>query len=389
MGEVNRQKLNQAAAYLDQYDIDLWLIFASEGSDPAVKLLTGLKTVGKTCFLIGRDGSKTAVCSIIDAQESEDSGIFDEVVKYQNNLPEKLKQLVEAKNPNRIAVNYSMGDNLCDGLTTGRYRWLKKHLGEDLCSRFVSSEKMLQKIRSIKTEEEIATIRKAIEMTQEIYQVVFSKLKPGMTEYQVGQIFVDEMSRRNVVEAGSKELVMPIVMKERISHRAPGSAVIEPGDFLIMDFGIDYQGYCSDIARTAYFLKPGETKAPERLQKMFDAAHEAITQASKAVRPGVVGYEVDHAARSYLLSQGMPEITHATGHQIGQFEHDGGTMFAPKWDRYGDAPYGIIEENMIFSLEPTILNENDYSVLCEEDILVTADGAEFLSKRQDELILIG
>lgn len=388
MSEVNKQKLQQASEYLRDNNIDLWLIFASEGSDPAVKLLTGLKTVGRTAFLITKENKKYAVCSIIDAQESEESGLFDQVYKYQNNLPEVLKQLIEQLNPNKIAINYSVDDNLCDGLTMGRYRWLKKNLGLEICKKFVSSEKILQKIRSIKTPKEIDTIREAIRITQEIYDVVFSKLKVGMTEYQAGEIFLEEMSRRGVVEAGSKELVMPIVMKERIAHRAPGNAVLQKGDFLIMDFGIDFQGYCSDIARTVYFLKDGETKAPKAIQEKFDAAHEAITRASQAIHPGVIGYEVDQVAREYLLSVGMPEITHATGHQLGQFEHDGGAMFAPRWERYGNAPYGMIEENMVLTLEPTILNDNDYSILCEEDILVTKTGAEFLSKRQDELILI-
>ncbi len=388
MSEVNKQKLQQASEYLRDNNIDLWLIFASEGSDPAVKLLTGLKTVGRTAFLITKENKKYAVCSIIDAQESEESDLFDQVYKYQNNLPEVLKQLIEKLNPNKIAINYSVDDNLCDGLTVGRYRWLKKNLGLEICEKFVSSEKILQKIRSIKTPKEIDTIREAIRITQEIYDVVFSKLKVGMTEYQVGEIFLEEMSRRGVVEAGSKELVMPIVMKERIAHRAPGNAVLQKGDFLIMDFGIDFQGYCSDIARTVYFLKDGETKAPKAIQEKFDAAHEAITRASQAIHPGVIGYEVDQVAREYLLSVGMPEITHATGHQLGQFEHDGGAMFAPRWERYGNAPYGMIEENMVLTLEPTILNDNDYSILCEEDILVTKTGAEFLSKRQDELILI-
>lgn len=388
MSEVNKQKLQQASEYLRDNNIDLWLIFASEGSDPAVKLLTGLKTVGRTAFLITKENKKYAVCSIIDAQESEESDLFDQVYKYQNNLPEVLKQLIEKLNPNKIAINYSVDDNLCDGLTVGRYRWLKKNLGLEICEKFVSSEKILQKIRSIKTPKEIDTIREAIRITQEIYDVVFSKLKVGMTEYQVGEIFLEEMSRRGVVEAGSKELVMPIVMKERIAHRAPGNAVLQKGDFLIMDFGIDFQGYCSDIARTVYFLKDGETKAPKAIQEKFDAAHEAITRASQAIHPGVIGYEVDQVAREYLLSVGMPEITHATGHQLGQFEHDGGAMFAPHWERYGNAPYGMIEENMVLTLEPTILNDNDYSILCEEDILVTKTGAEFLSKRQDELILI-
>ena len=101
MSEVNKQKLQQASEYLRDNNIDLWLIFASEGSDPAVKLLTGLKTVGRTAFLITKENKKYAVCSIIDAQESEESGLFDQVYKYQNNLPEVLKQLIEKLNPNK------------------------------------------------------------------------------------------------------------------------------------------------------------------------------------------------------------------------------------------------------------------------------------------------
>ena len=151
MSEVNKQKLQQASEYLRDNNIDLWLIFASEGSDPAVKLLTGLKTVGRTAFLITKENKKYAVCSIIDAQESEESGLFDQVYKYQNNLPEVLKQLIEKLNPNKIAINYSVDDNLCDGLTVGRYRWLKKNLGLEICEKFVSSEKILQKTRSINT----------------------------------------------------------------------------------------------------------------------------------------------------------------------------------------------------------------------------------------------
>lgn len=79
MNEVNKQKLEQASKYLQENKIDLWLIFASEGSDPAVKLLTGLKTVGRTAFLITKENQKYAVCSVIDAQESRDSGLFDKV----------------------------------------------------------------------------------------------------------------------------------------------------------------------------------------------------------------------------------------------------------------------------------------------------------------------
>jgi Xaa-Pro aminopeptidase len=85
----------------------------------------------------------------------------------------------------------------------------------------------------------------------------------------------------------------------------------------------------------------------------------------------------------------MPELTHATGHQIGAYAHDGGAMFAPKWERYGNAPYGVIQPGMVLSLEPTVFYDDDFCAIVEEEILVTQYGAEFLTKRQDELILIG
>ena len=122
---------------------------------------------------------------------------------------------------------------------------------------------------------------------------------------------------------------------------------------------------------------------------LFDAAHGAISAAFAAAKPGAKGFEVDAAARSHLTSRGLPEITHATGHQVGRYEHDGGAMLAPQWKRYGNAPFGTLEKNMIFTLEPTILlEEGDFSVLCEEDILITESGAEFLSSRQTELVLV-
>ena len=388
MAKIAEQKLTQAAEYLRQADIDLWLIYASEGSDPAVSLLTGLKTVGRTFFLLTKEGKRYVLCPGIDALESQNSGLFDEVLPYASDPAQPLNDLVDRIGPRSIALNFSVEDNLCDGLTTGRYRYLARVLSR-YAGRFCSSEPILQRIRSIKTSEEIAAVRRAVELTQDIYGEVFAQLRPGLTEYEIGQMFVDGMSRRGVVEAVTKELTMPIVMKERIAHREPGDAVLQPGDFLIMDFGIDYMGYGSDISRTAYFLKPGETEAPERFRMIFDAAHHAISAAFAAAKPGAKGYEVDQAARSHLVSRGLPEITHATGHQVGRFEHDGGTMFAPQWKRYGSAPFGTVEAGMIFTLEPTVLmEEGDYSVLCEEDILITEEGAEFISRRQDELVLV-
>ncbi|CAM3618447.1 MULTISPECIES: M24 family metallopeptidase [Brevibacillus] len=385
---IHQQKMEQAVRYLQEGDIDLWLILTSEGSDPCLPLITGVKSVGPAAFLICKDGKKYAMCSRIDAQDIEESGLFDEVLKYSTELGETLREFVTQHQPKTIALNYSRKENLADGLTTGRYRWLRNVLKDCYSGEFTSSERFLEKLRSIKTPLEIERIKQAIVVTQEIYDEIFTQLRAGMSEIEIGQLFVKEMEKREVVNGVDRTLSMPIVMKERIAHRPPGEAIVAPGDLVIMDFSVDVEGYVSDIARTVYFLKPGETKAPAHIQAAFDAAHAAITAAGEALKPGVQGYEVDLVARNLLLDRGMPEITHATGHQIGRDVHDGGTLLGPRWERYGHAPYGLVEPGMVFTLEPTILPEDGPTFIVEENVLVTEAGIEYLTERQDELILI-
>lgn len=387
---INREKLDQASRELSNKGIDLWLIFTSEGSDPCLPLIPGVKTVGPGAFLIWAHGGRTAVCSSIDAQDVEESGLFDTILTYSasSGIDDVLRRAVETVPNARIAVNYSKESPLCDGLTEGRFRYLRSLLGAEIADRFESSEDVLTRLRSIKSDGEIAAVKRAIEITLDIYEEVFASMHVGMSEIDVGQLFVEGMRSRGVVNGGDRRLSMPIVMKERFAHRGPGEAVIEPGDLLIMDFSVDYRGYVSDIARTVYFLRQSETAPPSEVQDAFHAVHGAVSAAIDAIRPGVVGFEVDAAARSYLTDRGYPEITHATGHQVGREAHDGGTLLGPRWDRYGRAPFGVIEEGMLFTVEPTIVREGEPSFIVEDIVRVTADGCELLSRRQNELITI-
>ena len=104
--------------------------------------------------------------------------------------------------------------------------------------------------------------------------------------------------------------------------------------------------------------------------------------------PGAAGWEVDAAARESLVAAGYPEPMHALGHQLGRSAHDGGTTLAPRWDRYGAAPFGLVEAGNVFTLEyGTAVPGRGYIGL-EEDVLVTADGIEWLSTPQRELWLV-
>ena len=129
---------------------------------------------------------------------------------------------------------------------------------------------------------------------------------------------------------------------------------MEPGHIMNIDFGVKKDDYCSDLQRTWYFLRPGESTAPEAVQRGFDTIVEAIREAGNAVRPGKTGAEIDDVARGYITDRGYPEYPHGLGHQIRRNAHDGGAGLFPRWERYGDLPNQPIEKGQCFTIEPRL-----------------------------------
>ncbi len=155
-----------------------------------------------------------------------------------------------------------------------------------------------------------------------------------------------------------------------------------------MDFGVSKADYASDLQRVWYLLDEGETEAPPDVVQAWDAVWAAVDAGVDALRPGAVGWKVDEAARSHLVATGYPEPMYSLGHQLGRSAHDGGTLLGPRWDRYGQAPYGLVEEGNVYTLEFGTSVPNRGYVGLEEDVLVTADGVEWLSTPQRELWLV-
>jgi hypothetical protein len=119
----------ETIAQMKKRGVDAYLIITSEGSDPMTRYLLGVGTVGDGAFLFTAGGKKIAVCSKIDAQDIEESGLFDEVRKYDE-YSETLAALVREINPVRLALNCSPDDPFCDGLTVGRYRKFRNSAAE-------------------------------------------------------------------------------------------------------------------------------------------------------------------------------------------------------------------------------------------------------------------
>ena len=155
-----------------------------------------------------------------------------------------------------------------------------------------------------------------------------------------------------------------------------------------MDFGIKIENYCSDMQRTWYILREGETTAPADVQKGFETIVRTVEASRKAMKPGVLGLDVDAVSRKIVTKAGYEEFPHALGHQVGRFAHDGTALLGPAWEKYAQKPFWPLEPGMVFTIEPRLTVPGKGIATIEEMVVVTETGADWLSSPQTELILI-
>ena len=117
----HKKVIDDVIVKLNELDIDLYLIITAEGCDPMTSFIPGVDTVGSGAFMFVRNGDKIATASRIDAQDTEESGLFDEVIRYED-YNATVADMVLRYQPKRIALDFSENNAFCDGLTMGKYK---------------------------------------------------------------------------------------------------------------------------------------------------------------------------------------------------------------------------------------------------------------------------
>jgi Xaa-Pro dipeptidase len=234
-------------------------------------------------------------------------------------------------------------------------------------------------LRECKDHEEVARTRRAVAIAEAAYGAVLGSLRAGLTEREVAARLTMAL-----LDGGSDPDLpfFPIVAagpNGAQPHAVPGDRPLEAGDFVVIDWGARHRGYVSDITRTAVVAGAAPPEA-------MVAAHEVVVRANAAgraaARPGVTGRDVDAAARAVVASAGLGELfLHRTGHGIGLETHEDPEMKAGNL-----AP---LRAGATFTVEPGVYRAGLGGVRIEDDVLVTAGGAETLTTLPRELAAIG
>jgi Xaa-Pro aminopeptidase len=389
-----KEKVEQAKKILDEFDVDCWITFVRESQingDPTLAFLINADVTWHSAFILSRDGKAHAIVGKYDQKTVEDTGAYNEVVGFVEGINEPLKSYLKKLNPKNIALNYSEGSEIADGITYGMYQTLFRLLKEiGLEDRIISAERIVSALRERKTKTEIENIKGAIKITEDIFKKVSGYITPGKTEKQIAKYMKAEVEKRNLDYAWDPAVCPAVFTGPNTAgaHYSPTDRNIKRGDVLNMDFGVKFNGYCSDMQRTFYILNDGEADLPGDVRKGFETIIDAIENSKQAMKPGVIAKDIDAIARDIVVKNGYDEFPHGLGHQVGRFSHDGTALLGPPWEKYVQKPFQKLEEGMVFTIEPRLEVENRGTVTIEEMVVITFDGADWLTNPQKEIILI-
>lgn len=230
-------------------------------------------------------------------------------------------------------------------------------------------------LRQIKEEYELERMRKAQQITDAAFAEVLTRIECGMTEKELAAELIYCLLK-NGGEGLSFEPIVISGPNTSLPHGVPGERRLCEGDFVTMDFGVIYQGYCSDMTRTVAL-----GYATEEMRQVYDTVLKAQLEGIAATRAGVTGAQVDAAARQVIEEAGYGAyFGHSYGHSIGMECHE--------MPPCSPSAQVVMQENMVTSAEPGIYLPGKFGVRIEDVVVFKADGCENLTHSPKNLIII-
>jgi Xaa-Pro aminopeptidase len=232
-------------------------------------------------------------------------------------------------------------------------------------------EHVVEEIRMIKEPDEITAIMKAIKIATEAFTEILEKIIPGRTEKEIANE-LDYAMRRLGADCPSFQTIVASGPRSALPHAEPSDKKIARGETIIIDFGAQVDGYCSDETYTVVTEEPDG-----KLQEIYAVVDNARKLALKTMKAGMSIKTVDTLVRGYIEEKGYGDLfRHGLGHGVGIAVHE-----APAINSVSD---GILEENMVLTVEPGIYLPNIGGVRLEDMVLITKENAQVLTHLRKE-----
>lgn len=258
-----------------------------------------------------------------------------------------------------------------DDMTYGMFEIYQKAVKSEL----VPVSGLVEKIRLIKTEQEIKIIKVAANIADAAFNHIITYITPGKTELEVSNE-LEFFMRKQGASSSSFDIIVASGLRSALPHGVATEKIIEKGDFVTLDFGALYNGYISDLTRTVAIGEPSE-----QLKEIYQIVLEAQLKSLDEIKPGMTGIQADAVARDHIKSKGYGEsFGHSLGHGIGLEVHEGpGLSFRSKT---------VLEPGMVITIEPGIYVPGVGGVRIEDDTVVTSTGNEKLTHSTKELLIL-
>ncbi len=338
------------------------------------KALDGYLVTGRAdqYYLTGFDGEDGAalilprrVWLLTDgrfAEEAERRCPWASTLVREGALSEALARLVRRHRLARIGFEPA-------ALTVGTHATFRKAIHP---ARLVASPRIVEPLRVLKDAQEIAQLRRAIEVAESAFRAVTRRVRPGMTERELAADLQHEMIRRGATGA-SFPIIVAVGSHSSLPHAVPGDRKIRSGSAVLIDWGAVVGHYRSDLTRMLFVHR-----IPPRFERFYNCVREAQETAIRMIAPGVRMCDVDSAARDSLRQAGLDDrFTHSLGHGLGLDIHEP--------PRLGPRVTGRLEAGMVVTVEPGVYWPGVGGVRIEDDVLVTEAGCKVLSGLSKDL----
>ena len=387
-----------------QQKIDMWIVTNEEfHADPVTEYIAPpIPYVGRRDFFIfaDRGGEKLDRIALVRYPEEHLKFFYEILNPPGREIAATLKRIVEERKPKTIALNMGGTRGATNGITQDAFRFLTETLGDDYASRFVSAAPLIVEYMDTRLPEELETYRTAVALTDILTQRAFSNevITPGKTT--VGDVrwwFLQQVNnlglgvwfqpdlrvQRQNQDAGKTQQFLSV---------AEESIVIQRGDVIHIDCGLNYMGLSTDWQKMGYVLRPGEKDAPEGLKKALTNTNRLQDALFTHIKPGAKGFEVYEATMTDMKTAGIEAMIYS--HSVGNQGHALGASIDFRRPTAGAAPEPAFREWSYTSIElntSTPVAEwggQKVTIMMEDDAYLTKDGMKWFRPRQTAFYLI-